>query len=358
MRLIICLFLLIITASSQAQIAPFVDFNGYFRTFYMNNFRQIEFQRIQSFQAGDNLVAYIDNRGDFKVYDGENKIALTNMNVEYKMSDFQLAWNIGPGIFYLDKGEKKLLTTFGRNYAVSDSLIVFEDTRFNTVNAVYQGNVYPLYQVTGELYMPEVIGDNIIAFRDNGDFYKVFWRGKIYDLGVWMQGITFNAGTDMLTFNDPTHRTFAIFENGEFLDVETFFVKSYKSGRGFAVYEDLNGNLWHYKDGTKTALTNFSASFWEVKDDIVVWGENTMVYTFSNGEKTRLTTYMPKDYQLKNNVFAFRNLMGGVSVFMNGKLTELTNQPDAIYAIYGNLVLVELFNKSFLVFKDGKKFEA
>jgi hypothetical protein len=67
---------------------------------------------------------------------------------------------------------------------------------------------------------------------------------------------------------------------------------------------------------------------------------------------------MPKDYQLKNNVFAFRNLMGGVSVFMNGKLTELTNQPDAIYAIYGNLVLVELFNKSFLVFKDGKKFEA
>lgn len=358
MRLITSLFFLTFIASSHAQIAPFIDFNGYFRTFYMNNFRQIEFQRIQSFKAGDNLVAYIDNRGDFKVYDGEQKISLTNMNVEYKMSDFQLAWNIGPGIFCLEKGEKKLLTTFGRNYAVSDSLVVFEDTRYNTVNVVYKGNIFPLYQVTGELYMPEVIGENIIAFKDNGDFYKVFWRGKIYDLGVWMQGITFNAGTDMLTFNDPTHRTFAIFEKGEFLDLESYFVKSYKSGRGFAVYEDLNGNLWHYKDGVKTSLTNFSASFWEVKDDIVVWGENTMVYTYSNGEKTRLTTYMPKDYQLKNNVFAFRNLTGGVSVFMDGKLTELTNQPDAIYAIYGNLVLVELFNKSFLVFKDGKRYEA
>lgn len=349
---------LFVSSFAQAQIAPFIDFNGYFRTFYKNNFRQIEFQRIQSFQAGDNLVAYIDNRGDFKVYDGEKIIPLTNMNVEYKMSDYHVAWSIGPGVFYLKNGERVLLTTFGRNYAVSDSLVVFEDTRFNTVSAVYNDVIYPLYQTTGDLHMPEMIGENIIAFKDNGDFYKVFWRGKIYDLGVWMQGITFNAGTDMLTFNDPTHRTFAIFEKGEFLDLENQYVKNYKSGRGFAVYEDLNGNLWHYKNGKKTSLTNFSASFWEVKDDIVVWGENNMVYTFSDGEKKMVSTYMPKDYQLKNNVYAFRNLMGGVSVFMDGKVTEVTTQQDAIYNIYGDLLLVELFNKSFIVFKDGKKYEA
>ncbi|MEP6647640.1 MAG: hypothetical protein ABJC12_11185, partial [Saprospiraceae bacterium] len=84
-----------------------------------------------------------------------------------------------------------------------------------------------------------------------------------------------------------------------------------RSGKSNYVYEDLNGNLWHYKNGKKTALTNFSATFWEVKDDIVVWGENNMLYTFSNGEKTQVCTYTPKDYQLKNNVFAFRNLMGG-----------------------------------------------
>jgi hypothetical protein len=73
----ILLVFVLISFGSAAQIAPFIDFNGYFRTFYMNNFRQIEFQRIQSFQAGDNLIAYIDNRGDFKVFDGENKISLT-----------------------------------------------------------------------------------------------------------------------------------------------------------------------------------------------------------------------------------------------------------------------------------------
>ena len=352
------LFLFLLLAPfAQSQIAPFVDFNGYFRTFYKNNFRQLEFQRIQSFTAGDNLVAYIDNRGDFRIYDGEKVQTLTNQNVEFKMSDYQLAWNIGPGIFCLMGEEKKLLTTFGRNYAVSDSLVVFENLQTNSVNVVYNGKIYPLFQTTGDVYMPEIIGENIIAFKDNGDFYKVFWRGKIYDLGVWQQGITFNAGTDMLTFNDPTHRTFAIFEKGEFLDLEQSYVKTYKSGRGFAVYEDLNGNLMYYANGKKAPLTNFSATFWEVKDDMVVWGENNMVYTYYNGEKVMVSTYMPKDYQLKNGVFAFRNLMGGVSACINGKVTEITNQQDATYTIYSNLVLVELFNKSFIVFKDGRKFE-
>lgn len=353
------MFLLLLTASAaHAQIAPFIDFNNYFRTFYKNNFRQIEFQRIQSFVAGDNIMAYIDNRGDFKVYNGEKVIPLTNMNVEYKMSDDLLAWNIGPGLFYLKGDEKVLLTTFGGEYAVSDSLIVFQDTRFNTVSVVYHDSVYPLFQTTGDLYMPQVVGDDIIAYKDNGDFYKIFWHGQIFEIGVWMQDINFNAGTEVVAFNDPTQKSFAVFQNGEFVDLEQMYVKNYKSGRDFVVYEDLNSNLWYYSNGNKVALTNFSATFWEVKDDLVVWGENNMIYTYTNGQKVKICSYMPKDYQLKNGVFAFRNIMGGVSAFMNGQVFEITTQQDAAYNIYGNLVLVELFNKTFIVFKDGKKFEA
>ena len=45
-----------------------------------------------------------------------------------------------------------------------------------------KNRTYPLFQVTGDLFMPEIIGDDIIAFKSNGDFYKVFWKGRIYDL--------------------------------------------------------------------------------------------------------------------------------------------------------------------------------
>jgi hypothetical protein len=269
-----------------------------------------------------------------------------------------MAYNIGPTLNIWDEGKLKTLTYFAKDYVVKDSIIVYEDTRFNTVNVYWNKQTFELYRLTGEMYMPEVIGDNILAFKDNGNFYKVFWRGQIYDLGIWNNTIDFQAGTDIVCFNDPTTRTFAVFENGQFLDVEQFYMKKYKAGRGFIVYEDLNSNLKMYKNGENQILSNFSASFWEVQDDLVVWGENSFVYAFQNGKKIQTSNFMPKDYLMKNNVFAFRNILGGVSALIDGKVTEISNQADAEYEIYGNVVLVKLFNRTFIVFKNGRKFLA
>ena len=352
-------FLLVFSFSLSAQkVIPFVDFNNYFRSFENENFRQLEFQQIREFKAGDEFVAYIDTKGNLRVYDGNERKDISNMNVEYKVSDHLMAYSISATLNMWDAGKLRTLSYYARDFEVKDSIIVYEDTRFNTVNVYWNKEVYPLYQLTTELYMPEVIGDNIVAFKDNGNFYKVFWRGRIYDLGVWNAAIEFQAGTDILCFNDPTTRTFAIFENGEFLDVEQFYMKKYKAGRGFIVYEDLNSNLIMYKNGEKEQLSNFSANFWEVKDDLVVWGENSFIYAFQNGVKVQVSNYTPKDYLLKNNVFAFRNVMGGVSALMDGKVYEISNQAESEYEIYGNSVLVKLFNRSFIVFKKGKKYQA
>lgn len=356
-KISVLIFLVTAISGFSQKVIPFEDFNYYFRTFENENFRQLEFQRIKEYKAGDDLIAYIDNRGNLRLYDGNERKDISNMNVQYQVSDHLMAYNIGPTLNMWDDGKLQTLTYFSRNYEVKDSIIVFEDTRFNTVNVYWNKQVYTLYTLTGDLYMPVAIGDNIVAFKDNGNYYKVFWRGQIYDLGVWNGVIEFQADTDILCFNDPTTRTFALFENGQFLDVEQFYMKKYKSGRGFLVYEDLNGNLMYYKDGEKVQLTNFSASFWEVKDDLVVWGENSFVFAYQNGQKIQVTNFTPKDYLLKNNVFAFRNIMGGVSALVDGKVSEITNQTDSEYEIYGNSVLVKLFNRSFIVFKNGRKFQ-
>ena len=65
---------------------------------------------------------------------------------------------------------------------------------------------------------------------------------------------------------------------------------------------------------------------------------------------------MPKDYLIKNDVIAYRNIMGGVSSFVNGINTEISNQMNAEYEIYGSSVLVKLFNSSFIVFQNGMKY--
>ncbi|MCE3295824.1 MAG: hypothetical protein K0R65_1538 [Crocinitomicaceae bacterium] len=353
---ILSLLVLLIVFGAQAQHAPFIDFNRYFRTFYKNSFRQLEFQPIRSFEGSDTYTVYLDYRGDFKYYDGEKVQTISNQSITYKLSDGQLAWTIGTGLFCLSGDEKIMLTVFADRFEVTDSLIVYEDTRFNSLNYRYKGENHQLVQSTGDLQFPLKLGDNTIVYKDNGDFIKFLWRGTSYDYNVYTKAINFECGMDVICFNDPLNQSFAVFDKGQILDLESMFVKKYKAGRGFVAYEDQQGNLWYYKNGEKQQISNFP-SFWEVKDDLLVWGENSIVYAFYEGEKKQLANYTPADYKIKNSTIAFRNSMGGVSVFSQGKLEQVTTQTQSSYEIYGNTVLVELFNKSFVVYSDGQKFE-
>jgi hypothetical protein len=355
----IIFFFCILSFVSQAQrVIPFTDFNGYFRSFENDNFRQIEFQEIQQYKAGDELVAYIDTRGNLRIYDGDERKDITPMQVNFEVSDHLLAYSISNALTVWDKGKLKLLTYFASDYKVKDSIVVFQDTRFNNLQVYWNGQISQLVQGIGPVSMPSTIGDNIVAFKDNGDVYKVFWRGQTYELGVWNGAIEFSMGTDILCFNDPTTRTFAIFENGQFLDVEQFYINKYKAGRGLVAYEDVNRNLIVYVKGKTEQLSNFNATFWDVNDEVIIWGENSFTYGYQNGQKIQLSTYTPKEYKLKNNIIAFRNQLGGVSALIDGKVVEITNQINSEFEIYGNAVLVRLFNRSVIIYKNGRKFEA
>ncbi len=357
MKILALIVVLLPSLLNAQKVIPFVDFNDYFRTFESGSFRQLEFQRIEQFKAGDEAIAYYDNRGNLRIYNGGQPKDVANLLADYQVSDHLITWKIGETLNLWDDGKMQTLTYRCKAYSVKDSIVVFEDERYNTINVYWKDQIYPIKQSTGELSFPKAIGENIVAFKDNGDFFKIFWNGQIYDIDVWVGSIDFACGTDILAYNDPTTRTFAVFENGELLDVEQFFMKKYKAGRGFVVYEDLNGNLIKYQNGAKKTLTNFTATEWEVKDDVVIWFENSFLNMECNGKTWRVCNYVPEDYQLKNNVLAFRNISKGVDVSIDGKTETITNQMDAGYEILGSSVLVKLFNRNFKVFWNGKTYE-
>lgn len=352
---LVCSLFFVFGASAQ-NVVPFVDFSGFFKSYQDGFFRQIEFQRIKEFKAGDDVVAYMDYRGNLRVFDGTKPINLANIQVEYEVSDHLMIWKIGPTLNLWDGGNQRTLTFFADQYVLRDSIVVFNDTRFNTVNAYFDGEIYELYKSSGTVKMPDKVGENIIAFRDNGNFNKVFWNGGIYDLDVWHSPYNYSAGTDIVAFNDPKNGSFAIFENGEFLDVEGFQMNSYKAGRGFVVYENQNNDLMIYQDGETEKLTNFGASFYEVKDDVVFWRENGFSYGYSNGEKIELAKYEVVDYELKNNVIAFKNIIGGVDALIEGKIKTLSTLQNVEFSIHGNAVLLESFNSTFNLFIDGREY--
>ena len=220
--------------------------------------------------------------------------------------------------------------------------------------AYYGGKTYELSISTTDIASPISVGDNIVAFKDNGNVYKIFWRGEIYEFDTWHNPIDMKAGVDIVVFNDPIAGTFTIFENGEFLDVEEFKMQEYAAGRGFIAYVNLNNDLVVYQDGETEILTNFGASYWEVKDDVIVWTENMRTYAYVDGTKTEIAQVPLEDIEIKNATVVFKNAIGGVDAFVDGKIKNLTAQLDAEFEIYGNSVLVELFNRSFIVYKEDR----
>ena len=133
-------------------------------------------------------------------------------------------------------------------------------------------------------------------------------------------------------------------------------MNSYKAGRGFVVYENVNNDLMIYKDGETAKLTNFGADFYDVKDDVVIWTENGFTYGYSNGQKFELAKFIVTNYEMKNNVIVFRNIIGGVDALIDGKLKNLTTLQNVKFTIHGDAVLLESFNKTFSLHIDGREY--
>jgi hypothetical protein len=350
----LCLSLSALSVSAQG-IVPTLDFNNYFVSFQDGFFRPIEIQPIVSYKAGDEIVAYIDTRGNLKIYDGKERIDVTTLNVDYQVSDHLMAYRIAQGLRMWDAGKFTVLTNFGREYVVKDSLIVFEDIRYQALNVYWNQKVESLVTITNGVSMNASVGENLVVYKDNSNTYFVYWHGQKFEIGTYNEEVLdFQLGTDVMCFKDPYTQSFYVFDQGNFLELESFPIKKYKAGRGFVVYEDMNGNLWHYQNGQKTALSNFSSELWDVKDDICVWMENSYFFAYTNGQRVQVATYQPQAYLLKNNVLVYRNIIGGVSALVDGVSQEITNFPQADFEIYGSKVLVKLPNQTSVVFMNGK----
>jgi hypothetical protein len=345
------------TSSVFAQTSTlfgYMDFNNFFRSFKDGTFNQVDHQAVTEVSLGDNMIAYFNNQRDFKVYDGTFSRVLTNQAVKYKSSDNYIAWNLGPLLYYYTDGKPHNLTSFGGDYWVKDSLVVFQDTRYNSLNVVYNGKITSLVTSTTDIPVPEIIGENIVLYRDNGDVFRVFYQGESYELGVY-NGFNFEffVGTDILAFNDPESRTFAIFENGKFLDVEPMHAQKVKVGRGFVAYQDNQGNLKVYSNGNIETVSAFP-QFWDVRDDVLIWGEANFTHQWFKGKTSKLANFYITEWQLKNDVVVFRNLLGGVSASVAGKVTEITNVTNTEYRINGHGVMVQLFNKQVIILYNDK----
>ncbi|HLV42005.1 MAG TPA: hypothetical protein VKY37_06990 [Brumimicrobium sp.] len=345
--------LLLVTSGAMAQkVFPYLNNMDYFKSFHEGQSIQLDYLKPIDIKYSEEIIAYIDNKSDLFVFDGKEKEKLSGLANDYKIGINLVAWNTGPIVSVWENGQKQTLTHFGRNYIVSDSLVVFEDRRDNAVRVYYRGVIHDLYYSISDVYLPQYVGSNTVAFQGNGNVNYAFISGKIIEIGVFNEHIKYAPGANLVAFNDPFNQTFAVAFKNEVLDVEPTMVQSYKTGYDMIVYLDRNNNLKAYIAGELVTLSSY-ASFYEVYRDMVVWGENGVLYSFNNGKRYEIANYIPDEYKIRQGIVAFRNLNGGVSVFHNNEVEIVSNLSGAPFEVNGNTVKVQVHKGNYIFFKNG-----
>ncbi|MCH2236062.1 MAG: hypothetical protein MK078_17640 [Crocinitomicaceae bacterium] len=337
------------------NLTAFSDVNNRLYKFDNGVFSQIYYLEVKELHIGNTYIAYVDNKGDIIVnYNGEdNMIAQTHTSIT--PSDNLLLVQTATVLRVFDKGKPHILTSSAKSYAMNDSLVLWHDQIGNYLKYYYNNEVHELMMVVGDYQVDQQkVGANTFVFVDNIGTYQGFWRGQFYELFSSNFPSACVAGQDIIAFNDPNTRTFAVFDAGELLDVEDQQVSNIRVGNGFAYYLDASGTHKVYHKGEIQELSFADITNVNVRDSMIFFNDIGIHKVWYNDQVYQIFNNRVEDYQIDGGIIAYRNNMGGVSALVRGKELLIEESRVESYRLNGNCILLQYGPSSFGVWWRGK----
>ncbi len=168
------------SAKASDNIAAYVNYAGQFRIFFHGNIIDQEPYLVKSFDVGRNTVAYVDINAQFRVFHNSNTRLLDDFPPENYAAGDDLVAYVGSDnnfkIFYNDS--VYTIGYFQPNFTVGDHVVAFEDGS-GYFKVFYKGTVYTL-----ESYYPDdyVVAYNSVAYVNRANVLRQFCEGDIFDV--------------------------------------------------------------------------------------------------------------------------------------------------------------------------------
>lgn len=340
-----CLF------SKGQNMAAYTDYKNYFYAFNDGMRTELEYLPIQSFKVGGNTLAWIDNNGDFKVFNKGRISLLSETSVsDYTATDYLVTYSTYKFLDVFDNGKVTELCQFAQNYVTSDSLVAFTDSRAFAFNVYYNREIIPLETGSDPPVLTFDAGDNVLAYINFLNEFKVFYRNKVTKLGTANGPLPYKAGKNILAYY--TNYGFSVFYKGLVYDLEKFQPRSFFAGDDLVAYITTNQELKVVYNGKLKILTNFEPTFYKVVDSLVVYNDAQKFNVFYNGTVYTLENYIPKDYQVDFNTVVYLDLQGRLKTFHQGKTEFVTHSAIDHYTLYRDVIHYRLLNTDYIYYNS------
>lgn len=311
---------------------------------------------VQSYKFGRSIIAYVDNKNDFKVYYGGKSIYQLNAaDFSYQVSDYLVAYRVGAVLYVFDRGEKKLLSYYNSIVALDDSILAYFDDSKYTFSVYYNGKEALLENSL--LDRPKGIrtGSNTLAWVNQSNFFNIFYHGQIHTLDN-IAPLAFEAGRDIVAYVDDYEHNFHLFYKGDTAIVETFPPDSFKVGYGIMAYVDQMGDFRIFENGATKRILSNRPDFFRVHGEIIAYAFNRMFNVWYKGQEYTLENYTPKDFQLGPEGIAWIDESGRLKYFDKGKTYSVSYDIINGYNLTGSVLKYETGNNTVTIFFKGQNY--
>ncbi len=347
--------LVAIKASAQ-NISAYSDYRGYLQAFDNGMFKQLEYMPVKSYKFGRSVIAYVDNRNDFKVYyNGKSIYQLNAADFSYEVSDYLVAYRVGAVLYVFDNGEKKTLSYYNSLVTLNDSILSFFDDSKYTFSVYYNGREALLENSLLDRPRSVRTGSNTLAWVNQSGFFNIFYHGEIQTLDN-IPPLAVEAGRDIVAYVDDYDHYFHLFYKGDTAIVETFAPDSFKVGYGIMAYVDQQGDFRIFENGSTRKILSARPDFFFVKGEIIVYAYNRMFNVWYKGKEYKLENYSPKDFQLGIEGIAWIDESGRLKYFDKGNISTVSYEIITGYNLTGSVLKFETGNNTVNIFYKGQKY--
>ena len=332
----------------------FIDNYQHFFIFEDGVYNKVEFIPIQGAYVGNNYVAYLRNNKRLTVYIDGEKHELSATNPPVFARDNLFAYMIDEQLWLYDGNDLKMIEPWvSDDFVIGDDILAYTNN-FDQFKVLYNDSLEVI-----ELWDVKLAsaGDNLIAYVDNNGFFKIFAYGDkeiIEDVAP----SKFGASKNIVAYIDNLN-TFKVWYDGEVTEL------LYERPPGFFMGEDMVCYMNHQTNqfnvffkGELTTLLEYKPNYFEIKENVLVFSDaNDFLYAFYNGNVIRLAAYTPERILIDNDIVVFKNLDGRLIGMEFGKKKQFSEEIATEFELFNRTIVYKVNRNNWRVYYNDRVVE-
>ena len=346
---------LTVHSSFSQNLSCFINIRNEFYVFEDSATRQLDYLPPESYQIGGNCIAYIDNRGTFRIYQfGSISTPINGVIAGYQVSNDLVLVRTG-SLYAFDQGQLNLLTRFVGPYVLGDSVIGFIDYASRDLYAYYNGKITLLKQGKLELSASLLAaGSNVFAYKTYDNQFAVFYHDSAYvqDLEFPQQ---IGAGNNVVAYIDEFVPGLQVFFKGETKTIEEFNPRGFYVANDLIAYITMDGDFKIFWNGNIYYMGNYNVTKLVVKDNLVLYNDRlNFLYAFYNGKSYKLENFIPDQITGSQSTIYYYDLGNQLKIFSAGMSMAMPLETYLQINSDYDVVKMQLQGKRFIFFSNGK----